>query len=391
MQAMKAANGWLFMGMLLMVWLVAACSSTPSRSVADAGTTIAVNVDKTEDFDFHDYFDTVRYIPLETTDDALIGEVTKLYLTQENILVFDQKTMSLFLFDARGRFVRKIGNKGEGPDEYMYINDVQLDAKHGLVYVHERIRNRIYIYDLSGKLLEQSAKASVEFNSFFRTEEGVWVYSCFKDNNPGHYNLTLLSSDLQTVKKQYFPQKEFVNVTFESVFTGDGRGRAFFYYPSSNIIYELDGTDVDPYLCIDFGSRTVPYDQIREAGSMEECDKLLADHAYLGDIQHCFVTRNRVFFSFSEMGAGMGPGYKCFYDSESGETRVFKAPFMSSVDYPIALNLLYASDDLWVYPLYPSLFSDESFEKLRKTFDADIQFDSNLILAVCHLKEKARD
>ena len=133
---MKAANGWLFMGMLLMVWLVAACSSTPSRSVADAGTTIAVNVDKTEDFDFHDYFDTVRYIPLETTDDALIGEVTKLYLTQENILVFDQKTMSLFLFDARGRFVAEVTREHDAAQVLHDVHDGKL-VREMLVRVGE--------------------------------------------------------------------------------------------------------------------------------------------------------------------------------------------------------------------------------------------------------------
>lgn len=371
---------------LVTLLLCNACLSPSNKQEMEAENVVSIDIKQATSLDFKEYFDTINYIPLETNDDALIGEITKLYYTENGFLIFDQKTMGIFLFSTDGHFIRKIGRKGEGPDEYLFINDIQYDAERQVIYVHERYRNSIYTYDCMGNLLEKTSPAVLSFNSFFRTKDGCWVYSCFKKNNPECYNLTLLSSDLQTVRKHYFPQKDFINITFSPTFTGDTDGRVFFYYPSSNVIYELDGTDAVPYLRVDFGDHTIPYDKIVEMENMEECDRLLASHTYLGNIDRCFVCQDHVYFSFSETGTGIKRGYKCFYDTISGKGYVFNAPFMSSAPYPISSNLLYASGSMLVYPIYPALFSENSFEKLSQSFSSNIDFDSNLILAVCHLK-----
>ena len=104
---------------------------------------------------------------METTKEALIGEITKIYVTNEHIIIFDQKSMEIFLFGIDGKFTRKIGKKGEGPDEYMFINDIQYDKENMLIFAHERFRNRIYTYDLSGNLVDKTQKSLISFNSFF--------------------------------------------------------------------------------------------------------------------------------------------------------------------------------------------------------------------------------
>ena len=366
--------------------VISACSSSQKR-VGSVDNIVDINVSNSEELDFRKYFDAVRYVALETTKDVLIGEVTKIYLTNDHIIIFDQKSMDIFLFGIDGKFIRKIGKKGEGPDEYIFLNDIQFDKERMLVFAHERFRNSIYTYDLYGNLLDKTQKSLIQFNSFFKTQEGVWVYSCFDNENPNHYNLTLLSTDLQSVRKQCFPQKEFVNVTFSSTFVSNEHGRLFFYYPSSNIIYEISGTDVIPFLQVDFGDSTMPYDKIIEAKSMEDYDKLLSNKDYLGDISNCFVNKDRIFFSFSEAGLGMVKSYNCFYNIQLKSATVFNNSFISSAKIPISTSLLYSTDTMLVYPIYPIIFSEDSFDELNQYLSADIQLDSNLILAICSLKE----
>ncbi|MEL5893783.1 6-bladed beta-propeller [Bacteroides sp. GD17] len=371
---------------IIAIFVLLTCSCSPSlqKEVSPANV-VDIDISKCEDLDAEKYFDKIRYVALETTTDALIGEFTKIYLTDGYIVVFDQKSMAVFLFGADGKFIRKIGEKDEGPDEYLFINDIQFDKEQMLIFAHERFQNCIYTYDLEGNLLDRSQKAVVHFNSFFKSKEGVWVYSCFSKDNPEHYNLTLLSADLQNIEKQYFPQSEFVNVTFSSTFVCDGHGRVFFYYPSSNIIHEIIGTDVEPFLQVDFGDATLPYDRIVKTRNMEDYDKLLSATDYLGNINRCFVNRDRLFFSFSGVGLGTSNSYNCYYDLNSGERNVFSNPFMQPAKYPISTNLLYATDTILVYPVYPSIFSEDSFVELSKQLSTDIQFDSNPILAICPL------
>ncbi|WP_291527976.1 6-bladed beta-propeller [Bacteroides sp. UBA939] len=366
--------------------IISSCSSSQGR-IEPSDNVIGIDVSKSEELDFKEYFDTVKFVALETSKDVLVGEITKMYLTSDYIIVFDQKSMDIFLFDSDGKFIRRIGKKGGGPDEYLFINDIQFEKEGMLIYVHERFRNSIYTYDLYGNLLDKTQTSLIQFNSFFKTKEGFWVYSCFSNENPKHYNLTLLSSDLQSIEKQYFSQKEFVNVTFLSTFVNDEYGRLFFYYPSSNIIYEISGTDIIPFLQINFGNNTLPYDKIIKAESKEDYDKLVFNKNYFGNINSCFINRDRFFFSFSDAGFGIVNSYNCFYDIDAKKANVFNNSFILSTKYPISTSLLYSTDAILVYPIYPSIFSEDSFAELSRSLSTDIQFDSNLILAICSLKE----
>ena len=57
------------------------------------------------------------YIVLETTDECLIGSNYTIYSDDQYLLAIDRRQILLFDRDS-GRFIRKIGNSGNGPDEY---------------------------------------------------------------------------------------------------------------------------------------------------------------------------------------------------------------------------------------------------------------------------------
>ena len=70
--------------------------------------------------------DSIRYIPLETSDSCLVGSVDKMLRTAkgEYILVDKEKSRAIYVFDAAGHFLNRIGKCGKGPAEYSMIEDV---------------------------------------------------------------------------------------------------------------------------------------------------------------------------------------------------------------------------------------------------------------------------
>ena len=64
-------------------------------------------------------------------------------------------------FTRDGKFVRNIGRRGQGPDEYNYIVQVDVDEKAGKVYVLSTGR-RFNVYDLETEKYLQSAKQAQE-------------------------------------------------------------------------------------------------------------------------------------------------------------------------------------------------------------------------------------
>ena len=74
-----------------------------------------------------DLVESVEYIPLETNDNCLIGEVFSYDISKNYILVCCSQTETVYLFKRDGSFIRQIGSMGQGPGEYLGVYDVFID------------------------------------------------------------------------------------------------------------------------------------------------------------------------------------------------------------------------------------------------------------------------
>lgn len=66
--------------------------------------------------------DSVSIISLETKEERLIGEVTKLSHQNNLIYIADNLSKSIFVFDMSGKLQNKIHAVGNGPGEYVNIS-----------------------------------------------------------------------------------------------------------------------------------------------------------------------------------------------------------------------------------------------------------------------------
>jgi len=64
-----------------------------------------------------DFGQTVRYIPLETPDNGLVGRDPVITVLRSHIVIESQR--SCLLFDKKdGSFIAEIGQYGQGPQEF---------------------------------------------------------------------------------------------------------------------------------------------------------------------------------------------------------------------------------------------------------------------------------
>lgn len=85
----------------------------------------------------------IRYVPLETTDDCLMNnEFYIMQYTGEDII-----TSGIFHFDKNGKFLNKIGSKGQGPEEYLQDLFAFGDWKNKLLYVQNWTTLTCYGFD----------------------------------------------------------------------------------------------------------------------------------------------------------------------------------------------------------------------------------------------------
>ena len=161
--------------------------------IIDAGSAvrIVVDVSKRKVQNLSDEAEITEIIPLETVEKSLLRNIDKLYVTDQYILVVDLRKSEIYLFDRDGRFRNKIGIKGRGPKEYIAFDDVQYDERNGLIYTHERMRHRMQSYGTNGKLINEK-EYHQWLDSFLKTDDGYWIYTCYNEDVSTRYALQLI-------------------------------------------------------------------------------------------------------------------------------------------------------------------------------------------------------
>lgn len=89
--------------------------------------------------------DSFRIIPLETTDESLVGEIAKIKKHDNTYYVLSAQ--SLLSFDANGRFISKLKRQGEGPEEYIRIEDFDVYTIDGRTEIWISDNKTLKIYD----------------------------------------------------------------------------------------------------------------------------------------------------------------------------------------------------------------------------------------------------
>ena len=126
--------------------------------------------------------DSIEYVPLETTNLSIFGSMDKLIVTDKGeYLIADKEiTSALYLFDADGRFLKKIGNKGEGPEEYIGIEDVTYYDRN--IFIWDSRGRKILKYTMEGDVVCTYGCKHVAYSFSCVGEENFVFYCDFARN-----------------------------------------------------------------------------------------------------------------------------------------------------------------------------------------------------------------
>jgi hypothetical protein len=118
-----------------------------------APVTIQLSPSKKYEYKFKctDLVDDIHYIPLETTNNSLLGNSLRQIQLTENFIFLNSDGI-LFQFDRQGKFVRKINKKGQGPGECDAFS-VGIDEKNRRIYILDLMKQSISIFDFEGIFL----------------------------------------------------------------------------------------------------------------------------------------------------------------------------------------------------------------------------------------------
>lgn len=143
---MKEKTIFLSLGLILL--LCTNCNKPLLPNLYDMGIQDTINVPDIRCVPFDSIIESVHFLPLETNDACLIKQIHNIKLNDSLIFINDDRCRIL-VFDMKGNYLRQIGAKGNGPEEYLEIKDFFLN-KDTIEILDFR---KIECYSISGKHL----------------------------------------------------------------------------------------------------------------------------------------------------------------------------------------------------------------------------------------------
>lgn len=145
----------------LLVALFISCSGSSSNSntysqvTSLSGPFKTINVADAAEFDgnFNELVEDIYYLKLDTQDDALFSEVTKLIVLEDKIIVFDRAGKRIVVFDEKGNFLFRILNPGDGPGQYKELETISYNQENGQ-FILAAIGKLLW-YDVNGRFLRE--------------------------------------------------------------------------------------------------------------------------------------------------------------------------------------------------------------------------------------------
>lgn len=167
-------NKYLIFILIFVAFLIASCNNKkdafPLNVIQVASTVGTYNT-----LNLSGYVSEIKYVPLETDLTFLVGRSPR--ICHENGYILISNFQDCYLFDIDGKFCQKIGERGEGPGEY--LSNMQSFIYTNVIYINDF--RKIITYDMNGRLIESINLWSNDIPNNYSGTGGSYLLPLKKD------------------------------------------------------------------------------------------------------------------------------------------------------------------------------------------------------------------
>lgn len=151
--------------------------------IVERGAIFVANLDSTctSEFKYSNLYRKVMAIALDNKEVMLV-EISKMLVYKDRLYLLDRKSQGVYAFQKDGRFVRKFGNLGAGPDEYVNCRDFAINSDAGEIYVYDMVKHRIHKYDIISGSYKESIQVDKSIDIDYITYNSGYLYAAQTSN-----------------------------------------------------------------------------------------------------------------------------------------------------------------------------------------------------------------
>ncbi len=243
---------------ILIAFCLCGCwkSSTPEEYETDKTEMLGIDVSGDNFLEIMPMVKSYRFIPLETADDCIIGEINKVQYANNRYYILDRRQRKqIFVFDENGRFLMPVSKTGRGPGEYIEPTDFYVTDS--TIVVYDMFTHKLNCYNPDGAYIGNRILPY----KIYEIEESPCcegIYAVTGDNRTikdiDNFEILELSQD-NNVEARYYHNKYTINFSNEyDLHTFNGN--IIYAKPFRPGVFAIDGGGI--YLKYGFNIKPLP-------------------------------------------------------------------------------------------------------------------------------------
>lgn len=227
-----------------------------------------ISVDDTiKKLSINDITEEIIEIPLEFSEQTMIGPIGKVEFSNDLIFVHDITNSRVLNFDLKGNFIQQIGVQGEGPGEYTYMKSFTIDESSETVYIGAQ--GKIIKHNFDGEFIEEKRGFNmINYMAVINDELKIFTtqFGYQNENSNELFNLEILQSFDRELRKtdsvllKKIPIKKSVGSTFPMAkYLSKSKREYYLYIPVlipeyviRDTIYKFSENELSFHTKIDF-------------------------------------------------------------------------------------------------------------------------------------------
>jgi hypothetical protein len=185
----------LFKTTLLIAGLsIAGCAERKQSIVSE------LDEESNEQIAFNEYVEDVSVLPIIETDSLLIGDMSKIEMVDESTyIIYDKMQKALLKVTKDGAIVDMFRQVGRGPDDYLEINDFDVDVDNGRLFLLcDRMPSKIIVMDFDFNIKQSVKLANIADN--YAYERIVYYDNSWYVYSHGAYSIYKLNENFEAVE-----------------------------------------------------------------------------------------------------------------------------------------------------------------------------------------------
>jgi hypothetical protein len=346
---------------------------------------------KKQSFDFGSLVKEVKFIPLETTDKSLLGDIYKVLVTDSNIYIYDKfKGGGLVIFNSEGKFVKRLAS-GQGPEEINRLYDISYDKERNELVIYQH--SFLLFFTSSGEFIRRE-RLPFGFYNFTVIPEG-YVFKSLDNQGNEHLDLweyyTLFITDknfkLKSIAMPY-PTNDVNYGGYNYLYNNNNTIKVTQRFTDTIYQYISETNQLKARYALDYSKKRLPERYLQ--GTYDEFHNAISQNDYFYNLGEYIDTEfHNVFFLRNDY---IGLKTVIYRDKKSGnliggtnadfnmnEIPPLGFPIAASGNYFISVHIPNKNDS---FLSNSSIISDEDKIKIK-----DLQEDDNPVLVFFQLKD----